>query len=135
MEKRKLNLVKTVVGFDDAIEDKSHRYDCYINTHNRYWNGWANPYFEQKEWDRFIKIQVDFFDSLDEKQKEWEKEYHDEIVDIEPIEIDGKQLYYCGGFLCWNEFDEVLVPMEELEEFKELKWTNLLKKRWQYLQN
>ena len=54
MEKRKLNLVKTVVGFDDAIEDKSHRYDCYINTHNRYWNGWANPYFEQKEWDKFI---------------------------------------------------------------------------------
>ena len=36
-----------------------------------------------------------------------DKEFMKGLVSIEPQEVNGKELYYFGGFICWTEVEEV----------------------------
>jgi len=35
---------------------------------------------------------------------EYDQEFFDGLLSIEPQEINGKELYYFGGFYCWTEY-------------------------------
>ena len=51
---------------------------------------------------------------LDETYKgqpygEQDQEFFDGLLSIESQEINGKELYYFGGFYCWTEMDTLYV--------------------------
>ncbi len=103
-----------IVGID-AYDDKSLQYNGYINFSRGTWNGWDMPWLDEESAKRFIKKQQAFIESCNKKQLEYEQEFHDEIMAIEPKEItaifDGvectKTLYDFGILgICWEVYEE-----------------------------
>ena len=101
MNKTKLINAKFTFTEDDDFPIFNGWYD----PENRYWNGWANPYFTKTTRDSFIALQKSMLDETykGEPYEEQDQEFIDELLSIEPQEINGKELYYFGGSICWDE--------------------------------
>ena len=58
-------LFKSKVCFDDYYEknqDPSLIYDCWLDANSKGWNGWAMPYLEESEFNKFMKnMKIDGF--------------------------------------------------------------------------
>ena len=101
MNKTKLINAKFTFTEDDDFPIFNGWYD----PENRYWNGWANPYFTKTTRDSFIALQKSMLDETykGEPYEEQDQEFMDELLSIEPQEINGKELYYFGSSICWDE--------------------------------
>ena len=97
-------LFQSRVCFDDYYENPKPYliYDCWLDANCNGWNGWACPYMEKYEYLRYVNRCIrDYFENP-EADDGCEGSFIDYIMAIEPQEIDGKILYYFGGWLCWN---------------------------------
>ena len=97
-----MNLIKSKFTFSD-YEDFPIFEGAYDPT-NRYWNGWANPYFNQAIRDSFINHQKKL---LGNNLSEDDSEFLAELEGIQAEKINGEELYYFGGFLCWDEVENL----------------------------
>jgi hypothetical protein len=97
-----MNLIKSKFTFSD-YEDFPIFEGAYDLT-NRYWNGWANPYFNQATRDDFINHQKKL---LGNNLSEDDSEFLAELEGIQAETINGEELYYFGGFLCWDEVENL----------------------------
>ena len=113
---KEIKLFQSRVCFDDYYENpKGHLiYDCWLDANCNGWNGWACPYMEKYEYLRYVNRCIrDYFENPDADDGS-DGNFIDEIMAIEPQEIDGKILYYFGGGLCWNiEDDDFIVKRLE----------------------
>lgn len=87
----------------------------WYDPQNRYWNGWCNPYFDKHTRNCFIALQKSYLDEMHKGKayNEQDQEFFDGLLSIEPQEINGKELYYFGGFYCWTEMDTLYVEEED----------------------
>lgn len=99
-----MELVKAKFTFNDW--EDFPKFEGYYDPAYRYWNGWACPYFTKKTRDEFIKYEEKLLDDMDAKYLEENKEFLQDLYDIKSEMINGVELFYFGGFLCWDEVDE-----------------------------
>ena len=113
---KEIKLFKSRVCFDDYYENPKGYliYDCWLDANCNGWYGWACPYMEKYEYLRYVNRCIrDYFENP-EADDGCDGNFIDEIMSIEPQEIDGKILYYFGGGLCWNiEDDDFIVKRLE----------------------
>lgn len=96
----KLRLIRSRFTFDESEDFPI--FNGWYDPTNRYWNGWCNPYFDKPTRDCFISYEKSLIEngtilSFDDD------EFMEELYSIESQVIDGKELYYFGGFFCWSE--------------------------------
>ena len=85
-------------GFEQVL-------NCLYDPSNQYWNGFANPYFNQTNFDKWVAW-----------LKQEESDIYDEVKDITAEIINGKKYYYCGGAYTWSYVeDEETSLLEDLE--------------------
>ncbi|BAQ88314.1 hypothetical protein [uncultured Mediterranean phage uvMED] len=85
-------------GFEQTL-------NCLYDPSNQYWNGFANPYFDQTNFDKWVAW-----------LKQEESDTYDEVKDIQPKIISGQKYYYCGGAYTWSYVeDEETSLLEDLE--------------------
>lgn len=109
-----MNLIKAKFTFSEYEDFPT--FEGAYDPNNRYWNGWANPYFNQATRDAFIEYEKSL---LKDMSKEYQKENEEFLAELESIQaetINGEELYYFGGFLCWDE-------VEEVKTFPKNSWT------------
>jgi len=96
-------LFKSKVCFDDYYEDKNLNllYDCWIDANCNGWNGWACPYLEESEYNNFMdNMKIDYSNpNIDDGS---DGNFINELLAIKPEIINGKTMYYFGGWLTWN---------------------------------
>jgi hypothetical protein len=95
-----MKLFESKVCFDDYYEKENTDllYDCYIDPNNNGWNGWACPFLNQENYDKFIKnMNLNYCD---------DPEFIEEIKSYKSANINGMTLYSMGGSLCWNIEDD-----------------------------
>ena len=87
-------------GFEQTL-------NCLYDPSNQYWNGFANPYFDQTNFDKWVAW-----------LKQEESDTYDEVKDMPSEIINGKKYYYCGGAYTWsyveNEESSLLEDLENL---------------------
>ena len=87
-------------GFEQTL-------NCLYDPSNQYWNGFANPYFDQTNFDKWVAW-----------LKQEESDTYDEVKDMPSEIINGKKYYYCGGAYTWsyveNEENSLLEDLENL---------------------
>ena len=87
-------------GFEQTL-------NCLYDPSNQYWNGFANPYFDQTNFDKWVAW-----------LKQEESDTYDEVKDMPSEIINGKKYYYCGGAYTWsyveNEETSLLEDLENL---------------------
>ena len=87
-------------GFEQTL-------NCLYDPSNQYWNGFANPYFDQTNFDKWVAW-----------LKQEESDTYDEVKDMPSEIINGKKYYYCGGAYTWsyveNEETSFLEDLENL---------------------
>ena len=109
-------LFKSKVCFDDYYENKNPNliYDCWLDATCRGWIGWAMPYVEESQFHNFMEnMKIDF------NNMECDKEFLEELSLIKPEIINGKTMYYFGGWLTWNvEDDDFIEKRNKLLEEK-----------------
>ena len=71
-------------GFEQTL-------NCLYDPSNQYWNGFANPYFDQTNFDKWVAW-----------LKQEESDTYDEVKDMPSEIINGKKYYYCGGAYTWS---------------------------------
>lgn len=98
-----MELVKAKFTFSDF--EKFPIFEGFYDPSNRYWNGWANPYFNQKTRDSFVLYQK-YWMNICEQNSEDDKEFIKSLETIQPEIINGEKLFYFGGFLCWDEVED-----------------------------
>ena len=106
MEKiMELELIKAKFTFDE--DDDFPIFRGWYNPTNRYWNGWCNPYFDKHTRKCFIALQQFYLNETYQGKpfEEQDKEFMKGLVSIEKEVINGKELYYFGGFICWTEVE------------------------------
>jgi len=86
---------------------------------NRYWNGWSNPYFDKPTRDSFIALEKSLLDQTykGKPYTEQDNDFLNELKSIKPQTINGKELYYFGGFLIWDQVgdnEKVSTMVDEL---------------------
>ena len=85
-------------GFEQTL-------NCLYDPSNQYWNGFANPYFDQTNFDKWVAW-----------LKQEESDTYDEVKDTPSEIINGKKYYYCGGAYTWSYVeDEETSLLEDLE--------------------
>ena len=85
-------------GFEQTL-------NCLYDPSNQYWNGFANPYFDQTNFDKWVAW-----------LKQEESDTYDEVKDMPSEIINGKKYYYCGGAYTWSYVeDEESSLLEDLE--------------------
>ena len=86
-------------GFEQTL-------NCLYDPSNQYWNGFANPYFDQTNFNKWVAW-----------LKQEESDTYDEVKNI-PSEINnGQKNYYCGGAYTWSYVeDEETSLLEDLED-------------------
>lgn len=85
-------------GFEQTL-------NCLYDPSNQYWNGFANPYFDQTNFDKWVAW-----------LKQEESDTYDEVKDMPSEIINGKKYYYCGGAYTWS-----YVENEETSLFEDLE--------------
>ena len=86
-------------GFEQTL-------NCLYDPSNQYWNGFANPYFDQTNFDKWVAW-----------LKQEESDTYDEVKDMPSEIINGKKYYYCGGAYTWSYVeDEETSLLEDLED-------------------
>ncbi len=97
----KLRLIRSRFTFDEMRGEDFPIFNGWYDPTNRYWNGWCNPYFDKPTRDCFIAYEK----SLIETRSIFccDDEFMEGLYSIESQVIDGKELYYFGGFFCWSE--------------------------------
>ena len=93
---KNIKLVKAKFEMEHEIE-MFPNFAGYFDPSNRYWNGYANPYFElanRNAWIAFAKVAYEDMPEIVE-----------ELESIQPEWVDGKYLYYFGGGFTWHEVD------------------------------
>ena len=105
---KEIKLFKSRVCFDDYYENEDPKliYDCWLDADCRGWNGWAMPYMERAEFYRYVKLCLENWEKYPDLDDGSDGNFADEIMAIKPQEINGRTLYYFGGWLCWNVEDE-----------------------------
>ena len=87
-------------GFEQTLK-------CLYDPSNQYWNGFANPYFDQTNFDKWVAW-----------LKQEESDTYDEVKDMPSEIINGKKYYYCGGAYTWsyveNEETSLIEDLENL---------------------
>ena len=87
-------------GFEQTL-------NCLYDPSNQYWNGFANPYFDQTNFDKWVAW-----------LKQEESDTYDEVKNMPSEIINGKKYYYCGGAYTWsyveNEENSLLEDLENL---------------------
>lgn len=88
------------VCFDNALEgdeaDMKKVYDVMFKKDGGTWNGWACPYFDEYERDRFIKDC--------EADPNQDEENLADFKAIEPaFQVGTLNFYYFGSCWCWND--------------------------------
>ena len=87
-------------GFEQTL-------NCLYDPSNQYWNGFANPYFDQTNFDKWVAW-----------LKQEESDTYDEVKDMPSEIINGKKYYYCGGAYTWsyveNEETSLIEDLENL---------------------
>ena len=87
-------------GFEQTL-------NCLYDPSNQYWNGLANPYFDQTNFDKWVAW-----------LKQEESDTYDEVKDMPSEIINGKKYYYCGGAYTWsyveNEETSLIEDLENL---------------------
>tara|TARA_Y100001980_G_C14539336_1_gene316749 strand:+ start:822 stop:1367 length:546 start_codon:yes stop_codon:yes gene_type:complete len=128
-------LFKSKVCFDDYYEknqDPNLIYDCWLDATSKGWNGWAMPYLEESEFNKFMEnMKIDFNNMEDD----YDKDFLEELSLIKPEVINGKTMYYFGGWLTWNiedddfieKRDNLLSRTKPCNSVKELKEFRLVK--------
>jgi hypothetical protein len=114
-------LFKSKVCFDDYYETKDPKliYDCWIDANSNGWNGWAMPYMERDEFYRFVKTCINNWMENPNMDDGSDGNFIDEIMAIKPQEINGKTLYFFGGWLTWDiEDDDFIEKRNKLLEEK-----------------
>jgi hypothetical protein len=71
-------------GFDKAL-------NCLYDPSNKYWNGFANPYLEKTDFDKWVAW-----------LKKEESDSYEDVKGFPSEEIWGKLYYYCGGAFTWS---------------------------------
>ena len=85
-------------GFEQTL-------NCLYDPSNQYWNGFANPYFDQTNFDKWVAW-----------LKQEESDTYDEVKDMPSEIINGKKYYYCGGAYTWSYVEnEEISLLEDLE--------------------
>ena len=85
-------------GFEQTL-------NCLYDPSNQYWNGFANPYFDQTNFDKWVAW-----------LKQEESDTYDEVKDMPSEIINGKKYYYCGGAYTWSYVEnEETSLVEDLE--------------------
>ena len=85
-------------GFEQTL-------NCLYDPSNQYWNGFANPYFDQTNFDKWVAW-----------LKQEESDTYDEVKDMPSEIINGKKYYYCGGAYTWS-----YVENEDTSLFEDLE--------------
>ena len=96
----KLRLIRSRFTFDESEDFPI--FNGWYDPTNRYWNGWCNPYFDKPTRDCFISYQKSLIENGTSLSYD-DDEYMEGLYSIESQVIDGKELYYFGGFFCWSE--------------------------------
>ena len=98
-----IELKKAMFTFDE--DEDFPIFKGWYDPTNRYWNGWCNPYFDKHTRNCFIALQKSYLDETykGEPYEEQDQEFFDGLLSIETQEVNGKELYYFGGFICWTE--------------------------------
>lgn len=97
----KMKLIKSKFTFTEY--DNFPIYEGYYDPLYRYWNGWSCPYFTKDTRDAFIKYEEKLLSETSKNYQEENKEFLEGLHAIESEIINGKELYYFGGSLCWDE--------------------------------
>ena len=85
-------------GFEQTL-------NCLYDPSNQYWNGFANPYFDQTNFDKWVAW-----------LKQEESDTYDEVKERPSAIINGKKYYYCGGAYTWSYVEnEETSLVEDLE--------------------
>ena len=85
-------------GFEQTL-------NCLYDPSNQYWNGFANPYFDQTNFDKWVAW-----------LKQEESDTYDEVKDMPSEIINGKKNYYCcGAYTCSYVENEETSLVEDLE--------------------
>jgi hypothetical protein len=116
-------LFKSKVCFDDYYENNENPnliYDCWIDASSNGWNGWAMPYLEESEFNKFMEnMKIDYTKPEMNIDDDYGKEFLEELSEIKPEIINGKTMYYFGGWLTWNiEDDDFIEKRNKLLEEK-----------------
>ena len=86
-------------GFNEEL-------DCLYNPSNKNWNGFANPYLEKPNFDKWVAW-----------LKKEESDNYEEVKNFPSEEIDGKLYFYCGGAYTWSYVEEPKTTLlEDLED-------------------
>ena len=86
-------------GFNEKL-------DCLYNPSNKNWNGFANPYLEKPNFDKWVAW-----------LKKEESDNYEEVKNFPSEEIDGKLYFYCGGAYTWSYVEEPKTTLlEDLED-------------------
>ena len=93
------SLIRSRFTFDESEDFPI--FNGWYDPTNRYWNGWCNPYFDKPTRDCFIAYQKSLIESRSIFCSD--DEFMEGLYSIESQVIDGKELYYLGGFFCWTE--------------------------------
>ena len=101
----KANKGETMIQSKVQMDGFEQVLNCLYDPSNRYWNGFANPYFDQTNFDKWVAW-----------LKQEESDIYDEVKDITAEIINGKKYYYCGGAYTWSYVeDEETSLLEDLE--------------------
>ncbi len=90
-------------GFEQTL-------NCLYDPSNQYWNGFANPYFDQTNFDKWVAW-----------LKQEESDTYDEVKDMPSEIINGKKYYYCGGAYIWSYVEENKCQINQLTDLY-VKW-------------
>jgi hypothetical protein len=74
------------------------------------------PYMERAEFYRYVKLCLENWEKYPDIDDGSDGNFADEIMAIKPQEINGRTLYYFGGWLCWNIEDD------DFEEKRKILW-------------
>ena len=101
----KANKGETMIQSKVQMDGFEQVLNCLYDPSNQYWNGFANPYFNQTNFDKWVAW-----------LKQEESDIYDEVKDITAEIINGKKYYYCGGAYTWSYVeDEETSLLEDLE--------------------
>ena len=87
----KANKGETMIQSKVQMDGFEQTLNCLYDPSNQYWNGFANPYFDQTNFDKWVAW-----------LKQEESDTYDEVKDMPSEIINGKKYYYCGGAYTWS---------------------------------